>query len=39
MCTVYKSTDEGATYPKSETVTLTATNKYIKGTLTTAFAE
>ncbi len=39
IVTVSKSTDSGATYPTSETVTLTATNKYVKWTLTTAFAE
>ena len=39
VITVSKSTDSGATYPTTETVTLTATNKYVKWTLTTAFAE
>lgn len=39
IITVSKSTDSWATYPTSETVTLTATNKYVKGALTTAFVE
>lgn len=39
IVTVSKSTDSGSTYPTSETVTLTATNKYVKWILTTAFTE
>lgn len=39
IITVAKSTDNGSTYPTTETVTLTATNNYVKWTLTTAFAE
>jgi len=39
IISVSKSTDSGATYWTAETITLTATNKYVKGTLTGVYAE